>query len=341
MAILPPKRGGQRRPSMRGNLLQDVVRGTERSRAWPEKRGSRQTPGQREQVDWFRQANWAFKLQDPKTIAMFIHAAQGTSLYPRDVFSIMAAGGLFAVNLPGGKAAYPMASVLAVSESLDVLSQQQGFILIRGVDRWEGRPYAVDHSPWWFQPPSADDWSYMNGTGWDLTVNFDPVTGASVTGGAPVSGHRLALAMRTIPGKSDPWRLSFHHTAYVDTTNGSGLGLYLRDSISGRIASITQRSNGPIATDRWTGLVGWNSSPQYLFPVPPQPAFHYQVEYDGTDLIWRYSPDAVSWSVISQGLATAWLTNLPDQIGFGFDYNRTAGPRNVMNIDRWLFERDF
>lgn len=140
MAILPPKRGSKRRPSMRGNLLQDTTRGVERNRAWPEPRGSRQTRAQREQTDWFRQANWAFKLQDPKTIQMFTEAAAGTSLYPRDIFSIMAAGGLFSLVKDDGKVMYPMQSILAVSESLDVITQTIGATLVRGPERWTAGP---------------------------------------------------------------------------------------------------------------------------------------------------------------------------------------------------------
>lgn len=140
MAIFPPKKGALRRPSFRGALLQDTTRGTERNRGWPEPKGSNQTRKQLEQQEWFRQANWAFKYIDPKSQQMFTRATHNTSLYPRDIATIMMAGGLFRLLLPDGKVAWPMPAILAVSESLDALSQTPGYTLIRGIDRWIGAP---------------------------------------------------------------------------------------------------------------------------------------------------------------------------------------------------------
>ncbi len=147
MAVLPPKRGSQRRPALRGNILQDTTRGVERTRKWPDKRGSRQTRGQLDQQEWFRQANWAFKLMDPKSQAILRHAAEGTSLYPRDVFSIMASGGFFALVMEDGKVAYPMATIQAVSESLDSITQTIGYTLVRGPQFWHGAPPAPGGGP--------------------------------------------------------------------------------------------------------------------------------------------------------------------------------------------------
>src|SRR3546814_16898309 len=79
---------------MRGNLLQDVVRGVERNRAWPSPRLSNRTRAQIDQSEWFRTVNWAFKFMAPDMQAAFIRATHRTSLYPRDLFSIMLSGGL-------------------------------------------------------------------------------------------------------------------------------------------------------------------------------------------------------------------------------------------------------
>lgn len=119
--------------------MQDTVRGVERTRIWPEKRGSRQTKGQIDQQDWFRQANWAYKLMDPKSQAIIAAAAKGTSLYPRDVFSIMASGGLFWLNLGEEGIAHTMSTIQAVSESLDTITQKPGFTIIRGPQFWKGQ----------------------------------------------------------------------------------------------------------------------------------------------------------------------------------------------------------
>lgn len=125
---------------MRGNVLQDVVRGVERNRKWPDPRLSNQTPGQKAHQEWFRQCNWAFKFMAPNAQASFIRATHRTSLYPRDVFGIMVSGGLFAWATNDGKVRYPMATKQAVSESLDAITQQLGATLIRGPKWWGPGP---------------------------------------------------------------------------------------------------------------------------------------------------------------------------------------------------------
>src|SRR3546814_15330390 len=68
----------------------------------------------------------------PDMQAAFIRATHRTSLYPRDLFSIMLSGGLAWIVGADGKRYYPMATKQAVSESLDVISQVPSYTLIRG-----------------------------------------------------------------------------------------------------------------------------------------------------------------------------------------------------------------
>ena len=140
MAVLPPTKGSRRRPSFRGNLLQDTTRGVERSRAWPGPRGVLQTPNQKAQNDWFRQVNWAFKFMAPALQDAFTRATQRTALYPRDLLSIIAANGLVRRVSEDGKVQVPMPYMQAVSESLDTISQVPGTTLVRGPNFWTAQP---------------------------------------------------------------------------------------------------------------------------------------------------------------------------------------------------------
>lgn len=130
--------------------MQDVVRGVERARAWPRPKGSNQTPAQLEQQEWFRQANWAFKYADMRIQAACRRATHRTSLYPRDLFTMMAKGKVMTLLDENNFRIWPLAYVLDVSESLDAISQIPGTILIREADRWRGIPLPVNPPalPW-------------------------------------------------------------------------------------------------------------------------------------------------------------------------------------------------
>lgn len=137
MPVLPPPKRSNRRVKFRDVAQFDVVRGVERARVWPEPKLSNQTPAQREQQDWFRQANWAFKYMDGNIQSVIRQAVHLTALYPRDLFTIMAANRLAALKTPDGRILYPMPARQDVSESLDTLGPSQGFILIKGSQFWE------------------------------------------------------------------------------------------------------------------------------------------------------------------------------------------------------------
>jgi len=141
MAVLPPKgKTVDRRPSMKGKIMQDVSNGAERSRAWPRDRGKSLHPKTKEQMEWFRQAQWATKYMDPKMLISFKEATAGTPLLPRDMATMMFAGRLFMIDMLDGRKLYSVQVLRDVSESLDVISQTPGHQLIRGPTYWEGVP---------------------------------------------------------------------------------------------------------------------------------------------------------------------------------------------------------
>ena len=139
MPVLPPKAGGKRkRPSMRGVMMADVSQGAERLRAWPRKRPGKPSEKQLEQREWFRKAQWAYRYQDPKIQQAFAEATEDTPFMPRDLFTQMLAGRFCFVRTSDGKLRSPMAALIDVSASLDVITQTPGFTLKRGEQYWEG-----------------------------------------------------------------------------------------------------------------------------------------------------------------------------------------------------------
>lgn len=120
----------------------DTVRGVLRVRKWPKKRGTPKSPLQRWWNDWFRQANLLAKYADSMTQARAIALTKGTGLYPRDIILKAMRGRLYYFRDETGKVWYPMAAVTDISETLDILAQDIGSVLVRAVDRWRAPPVA-------------------------------------------------------------------------------------------------------------------------------------------------------------------------------------------------------
>lgn len=141
MSILPPSgKTPQRRLSLKGVLMEDVSQGQERTRAWPRSRGKSLHPKTKEQMEWFRQAQWATKYMDPKQMVIFNEMTKGTPLLPRDIATMMMAGRLFSFEMADGRSINAMQTQNDVSQSLDAISQEIGTTLIRKPEGWRGVP---------------------------------------------------------------------------------------------------------------------------------------------------------------------------------------------------------
>ncbi len=124
-------------------MMVDAVRGTLRVRRWPKKRGPPKSAAQRFWIDWFRQANLLAKYADPMSQIRSKEIAAGSGLYPRDVLLKAMRGRLYTFTDETGWIYFPMAAVQDISESLDVLAQTVGDILVRATDRWRPPPAGV------------------------------------------------------------------------------------------------------------------------------------------------------------------------------------------------------
>lgn len=126
----------RRMPSYRGKVMIDVLRGQIRVRKWPEKRGPPKSPLQAWWVDWFKQANLLAKYADGASLARAIDMSLGSGMYPRDILLKAMRGRLYSWVDPEGNKWRSMAAINDISNSLDVLSQAIGSVLVRATDRW-------------------------------------------------------------------------------------------------------------------------------------------------------------------------------------------------------------
>lgn len=138
MAVFPPlKPGKNKRPSLKGTLMVDVSQGAERMRAWPPKRGKNLPDKTKEQMEWFRQAQWACKYMAPEIMQSFARATKGTPFLPRDIATMMFAGRFVNFIFADNTRLSSVQTITDVSESLDVFGTTEGMTLRRGPQFWE------------------------------------------------------------------------------------------------------------------------------------------------------------------------------------------------------------
>jgi len=140
LTSIPRQRRG---PSYRGRVMIDTVRGVIRVRKWPKKRGPPKSESQRFWVDWFTQANRLAKYASGMDQARAIAMTAKSGWYPRDVLLKAMRGRLYWWATPDGWKWYPVAAIGDISETLDVLAQTVGSVLVRATDRWRAPPAAT------------------------------------------------------------------------------------------------------------------------------------------------------------------------------------------------------
>lgn len=114
----------------------DAVRGVLRVRKWPRKRGPPRSAAQAFWVDWFKQANLLAKYADGMSQVRAKQMAQGSGMYPRDILLKAMRGRLYTWVDTTGWRWFSVAAIQDISESLDVLAQTVGSVLVRAADRW-------------------------------------------------------------------------------------------------------------------------------------------------------------------------------------------------------------
>lgn len=121
----------------------DAVRGVLRVRRWPAKYGKPRSALQAWWIDWFRQANLLAKYADGLSQVRAKEMTEGTGMYPRDILLKAMRGRLYFWADQDGWKWYSMAAIQDISESLDVLAQTVGSVLVRATDRWRAPPAAA------------------------------------------------------------------------------------------------------------------------------------------------------------------------------------------------------
>lgn len=212
MAIIRTIPRRRKLASYRGRVMIDTVRGVIRVRRWPKKRGKPKSEKQRFWIDWFTQANLLAKYADPMSQARAIEFSKDSGLYPRDILLQAMRGRLYTWADETGWRWFSVAAIQDLSDTLDVLAQTVGSILVRAVDRWR----APD-------PGNVDDVLTLKGTP-PIPAWFPTAGGGGFQGGALVT----TLANQSIPNATNTpiiWDSEQYDTddLHDNTTNPSRL----------------------------------------------------------------------------------------------------------------------
>jgi hypothetical protein len=331
----------------------DISMGRERVRVWPKKRGKAKTAEAKKLQDRFRQANWACKYWDPRNIVSVDQMRKGTPVLIRDLQIMMMYGRFAQFSLSNGQRIYSMQARQDVSDSLDTISPIPGSMLWRAADGWRyiippttatyvltvGADLTPDWEPpvggggvWDVSTPPAASFTLQSGDGTQLILTDDTDVGLTVNTGAPAAGQIGRIAVRALSDKTKAWRARAKILSNVPGIGNCGVGLYLKDSISGRLTSFDViRETGIMGIFNWASLASFSSSPASFSAL--RPIYWVEAESDGTNLTFRYSESGKIWvDLLTVGLSS-FLTNKPDLIGFGSNTNRTTGARNQMTVN--------
>lgn len=149
----------------------DTVRGVIRVRKWPKKYGKPRSAKQQYWVDWFTQANLLAKYADGASQRYAIEVSAKTGRYPRDVLLALMRGRLFWWADQDGWKWHSMAAITDISNSLDILAQSVGSVLVRAVDRWRA-------------PPAGNPGDVLTYNGGALPPTWSPAAGGGGIGQA-------------------------------------------------------------------------------------------------------------------------------------------------------------
>lgn len=338
-----------RRQSMRGAFYVYVRNGTIIMAKWPDQRKGPLSQKQQDAVEKFRQAAIATKYMDADDQKSARELTKGTNALPRDLLMQALYGRLGVVLLNDGTRIYSVAALKDASGLLDIITNAPGSMLYRGEDYWLALPPGASEQTlkmgedgfplwgasggggtnWYFNPPSAGNFTLASGDGTNLTLADDTDAGCTVDAGAPVAATKTRIAYRSIPNPNGDWSLTAHVETQIPNINYSSIGVFARYSGNGRFHAVLKAGEGAYYYARVPSLTGspigiatnasWWNNPWF------------QLRRNGAALEAWVSADGKLWTLWSTYPIASYLGADPDQYGLLASYARTTGPNLVFS----------
>jgi len=173
-----------------------------------------------------------------------------------------------------------------------------------------------------FTDPTLRSWAWRNQGGASVTTNAGSIT---IVGDA-VSGVNLRCRETAAPG-STPWTVTACVIPQLLAINFHGCGIYVRDSVGGKMTSIQVGSN---SNQPQIQCVNFDNETTFnAFAITSQVTHHYgflwlQINDDGTNLKYRWSTNGINFTQFFSVARHNFLAAGPDKVGFFIDSENTT-----------------
>lgn len=168
-------------------------------------------------------------------------------------------------------------------------------------------------SSWWFDPPTAASFTqFSNSTLPTFTDDADAGMQVETPGnvGSIVGGYR------TLTDKTLDWDMVVRAPIFSQfDTNTYGIGLFLQDSVSGRVTQFGYVGSVGLAVDQWNSITSFGFRPYGSQPIRGAESVWFRIAHAGGNLTFYSSSDGKKWAQVYQISATSWLTNRADRVG--------------------------
>lgn len=184
-----------------------------------------------------------------------------------------------------------------------------------------------------FMPPVASSFTTASGDATSPTLTNNTTVGLVFNGGTAVTGNIIRYAYRTLTTKTSDWAMVAQLNTLMPTTNFSGIGFVLQDSVSTRLQNLFLQSGSPfLAVMNWSSPTTYNSTPANLANPTGNFPVWFRIQHVSPNYLFDFSYDGVNWQNAYTVAATTWLTNRADRVGIGCFYNRTTAGNLYMDI---------
>lgn len=192
--------------------------------------------------------------------------------------------------------------------------------------------------PWYLAfKPTAAEFTLVSGDATSPVLTDDNDEGLLFGLGSTVSGDKWRSAEKVIANPAADWTVTAKIDALTPALAYRGAGLYIRDSVGGRIIALDRYHGDNVEITRWGSLGGtWHSRLYEASNVGNHNGW-YRISYTASDNSYRfyYSNTGKKWALLTTEVQTTYLSNKADRIGFGGWYNSSIGPETVGTVQYW------
>lgn len=192
--------------------------------------------------------------------------------------------------------------------------------------------------PWYIaSKPAVADFTTVSGDANSATLTDDADEGLMFNLGTVVASDKWRGGEKVITTPTADWTVTAKVEAMTPAINYRGAGLYIRDSVGGRIISFDRYNGDFIEVSRWGSLSGSWASRIIDVPNVGNHTGWFRITYTASDNTYRfyYSMTGKQWTLVASDLQTTYLANKANRIGFGGWYNGSSGPTTVGAVQYW------